>query len=133
MKTMDELQVGETLSVLQLSSVTRLDLIKYAGASGDYNPIHTIDEEAKKAGLLGIIAHGMWTMGQLSRLFSPYYEEGFMQDYSIRFKGMVYLGDVITLKAVLKEKKEKKLIFDVQAVNQNGDGVLKGKVVLQQY
>jgi acyl dehydratase len=132
-KKLIELQVGNSLGEVQLNPVSRLDLIKYAGASGDYNPIHTIDEEAKKAGLPGIIAHGMWTMGNLAKLFTPYYEEGFIQDYSIRFKGMVFLNDVITLKATLKEKNENKLRFNVLAVNQNGNEVVKGEVVFSQY
>ncbi len=133
MSTLTELQVGGSLKDIQLAPVTRIDLIKYAGASGDFNPIHTIDEEAKKAGLPGIIAHGMWTMGNLSKLFTEYYEEGFIQDFSIRFKGMVFLNDVITLKATLHEKKENKLYFNVQAINQSGNEVLKGKVVYQFY
>ncbi|SFA54283.1 Acyl dehydratase [Parageobacillus thermantarcticus] len=133
MTKMVELQVGDSLKEVQLSPVSRLDLIKYAGASGDYNPIHTIDEEAKKAGLPGIIAHGMWTMGNLAKLFTPYYEEGFIQDYFVRFKSMVFLNDVITLKATVKEKKEKKLYFDVFAVNQNGKEVVKGEVVFSIY
>lgn len=133
MSTLTELQVGGSLKDIQLAPVTRIDLIKYAGASGDFNPIHTIDEEAKKAGLPGIIAHGMWTMGNLSKLFTEYYEEGFIQDFSIRFKGMVFLNDVITLKATLREKKENKLYFNVQAINQSGNEVLKGKVVYQFY
>lgn len=133
MTKMAELQVGDSLKDVQLSPVSRLDLIKYAGASGDYNPIHTIDEEAKKAGLPGIIAHGMWTMGNLAKLFTPYYEEGFIQDYFVRFKSMVFLNDVITLKATVKEKKEKKLYFDVFAVNQNGKEVAKGEVIFSIY
>jgi acyl dehydratase len=133
MKQLIELQVGDSLEEVQLNPVSRLDLIKYAGASGDYNPIHTIDEEAKKAGLPGIIAHGMWTMGNLAKLFTPYYEEGFIQDYSVRFKGMVFLNDVITLKATLKEKNENKLRFNVLAVNQNGNEVVKGEIVFSQY
>jgi acyl dehydratase len=133
MSTLSELQVGESVKEIQLEPVSRLDLIKYAGASGDFNPIHTIDDEAKKAGLPGIIAHGMWTMGNLAKLFTDYYEEGFVQDYSIRFKGMVFLNDVITLKATLKEKQEQNLRFTVQAVNQQGNEVLKGEVVYRQY
>lgn len=109
--------------------MTRLDLIKYAGASGDFNPIHTIDAEAEGAGLPGIIAHGMWTMGNLAKIFTPYLEEGFIQDYAIRFKGMVFLEDVITLKATVVEKKEKQVIFQVQAVNQSDKDVLKGDLV----
>jgi acyl dehydratase len=129
MKSLTELQVGDSLNEVILEPVSRLDLIKYAGASGDYNPIHTIDEEAKKAGLPGIIAHGMWTMGNLAKLFTSHYEEGFIQDYSIRFNGMVFLNDILTLKATLKEKTENKLRFNVLAVNQDGKVVIKGEVV----
>ncbi|MGG1401121.1 MaoC/PaaZ C-terminal domain-containing protein [Bacillus salipaludis] len=133
MKTLSQLQVGESLKEVQLEPVSRLDLIKYAGASGDYNPIHTIDEEAIKAGLPGIIAHGMWTMGNLAKLFTSYFEEGFIQDYSIRFKGMVFLNDVITLKARLLEKQDLTLRFKVEAVNQDHKEVLKGEVVYRLY
>jgi acyl dehydratase len=133
MSTLLQLQVGESVQEIQLEPVSRIDLIKYAGASGDFNPIHTIDEEAKKAGLPGIIAHGMWTMGNLAKLFTPYYEEGFVKDYSIRFKNMVFLNDVITLQATLKEVNEPNLRFQVQAVNQNGNEVLKGEVLFTLY
>lgn len=133
MSTLTQLQVGDSVKEIQLEPVSRIDLIKYAGASGDFNPIHTIDEEAKKAGLPGIIAHGMWTMGNLAKLFTPYFEEGFVKDYSIRFKGMVFLNDVIILKATLKEINEPNLRFQVQAVNQNGNEVLKGEVLFTTY
>jgi acyl dehydratase len=133
MSTLTQLQVGECVKEIQLEPVSRIDLIKYAGASGDFNPIHTIDEEATKAGLPGIIAHGMWTMGNLAKLFTPYYKEGFVKDYSIRFKGMVFLNDVIKLKATLKEVNGPGLRFEVQAVNQNGSEVLKGEVLFTQY
>jgi acyl dehydratase len=133
MSTLTQLQVGESVKDIQLDPVSRIDLIKYAGASGDFNPIHTIDEEAKKAGLPGVIAHGMWTMGNLAKLFTPYFEEGFVQNYSIRFKGMVFLNDEITLKAMLKEVNEKRLRFQVQAVNQNGNEVLIGEVLFTLY
>ncbi|MFS0574576.1 MaoC/PaaZ C-terminal domain-containing protein [Sporosarcina sp. 179-K 3D1 HS] len=122
------MQPGESLPPIQLDPVTRLDLIKYAGASGDYNPIHTIDEEAKNAGLPGIIAHGMWTMGNLAKLFTPYTEEGFIQDYSIRFSGMVFLDEVVTLQAELVEKSEGNLHFNVAAVNQQQKPVMTGQI-----
>ncbi|MEQ2525354.1 MaoC/PaaZ C-terminal domain-containing protein [Bacillaceae bacterium CLA-AA-H227] len=133
MSKLSELQVGAKLDEIVLSPVSRLDLIKYAGASGDYNPIHTIDDEAKKLGLPGVIAHGMWTMGNLAKLFTSYYEEGFLQDYSIRFKDMVFLDDVITLKAELTEKEENKVKFSVAAINKRGKEVLKGSAVFALY
>lgn len=129
MSRIGQIEVGESLPVIGLEPVSRLDLIKYAGASGDFNPIHTIDEEAERAGLPGIIAHGMWTMGNLAKLFTPYLDEGFIETYSIRFKGMVFLGDVVSLQAELKEKESGRLIFEVAAVNQDGKRVLSGQVV----
>jgi acyl dehydratase len=133
MSSLIELQVGESLEDIRLTPVSRLDLIKYAGASGDYNPIHTIDEEAEKAGLPGIIAHGMWTMGNLAKLFTPFYEEGFIQNYQIRFRNMVFLNDVLTLKATLKEKDNDQLSFDVAAVNQDDKVVIKGTINFSTY
>lgn len=133
MKRLMELQIGESLETVQLEPVSRISLIKYAGASGDYNPIHTIDEEAKRAGLPGVIAHGMWTMGHLAKLFTPYYEEGFIQDYSVRFRDMVFLNDVITLQATLKELNGNKMNFLVKAVNQHGKEVVKGNVLFHMY
>lgn len=133
MKSLTGLERGQSLEEVTLEPVTRLDLIKYAGASGDFNPIHTIDEEAAKAGLPGIIAHGMWTMGNLAKLFTPYYEEGFIQDFTVRFTGMVFLNDVLTLQAEVEEKSEQSIVFNVSAINQNGKTVIKGKVKFRLY
>lgn len=133
MKSLTELEQGQSLEEVTLEPVTRLDLIKYAGASGDFNPIHTIDEEAAKAGLPGIIAHGMWTMGNLAKLFTPYYEEEFIQDYTVRFTGMVFLNDVLTLRTEVEEKSEQSIVFNVSAINQNGKTVIKGKVKFRLY
>ncbi len=90
MSSLKSLEVSDQLPSVELEPVDRLTLIKYAGASDDYNPIHTIDQEAQNAGLPGIIAHGMWTMGNLSRLFSAHIEEGYIEDYRVRFTGMVF-------------------------------------------
>jgi acyl dehydratase len=133
MSRLAEMKIGDSLKEIQLDPVDRITLIKYAGASGDYNPIHTIDEEAKKAGLPGIIAHGMWTMGNLAKLFTDFYEEGFIQDYTIRFRGMVFLNDVVTLQAELAEENENNLRFLVRAINQNGNEVIKGDVSYHLY
>lgn len=133
MKHLVELHIGDSLEDKTLEPVSRMDLIKYSGASGDFNPIHTIDEEASKAGLPGIIAHGMWTMGNLTNLFTDYYEEGFIQDYRIRFSGMVFLQDIITLKALVEETTEEYLNFSVKAVNQEGKDVIKGNVRMATY
>jgi len=131
MKTLAEWKAGEALEPVVIGPVTRLDLIRYAGASGDFNPIHTIDEEARLAGLPGIIAHGMWTMGNLSRLFTPFLDSAFIKEYSVRFQGMVLLGDRITLQAVLENRAGRTFTFAVTAVNQSDKTVLKGHLVLE--
>ncbi|GLO65121.1 MULTISPECIES: MaoC family dehydratase [Oceanobacillus] len=128
MSNLVKLQTGDRLEQITLHPVSRMDLIKYAGSSLDFNPIHTIDEEAEKAGLPGIIAHGMWTMGNLAKLFTPYYEEGFIQDYKIRFAGMVFLNDTVTLQAEVSDKASDNLLFDVKAVNQHDKSVIKGSI-----
>lgn len=133
MISINELRPGDQLERVVLDPVSRMDLIKYSGASGDFNPIHTIDEEAKQAGLPGIIAHGMWTMGNLAKLFTAYYEEGFIQDYTIRFSNMVFLNDVLTLEAETKEVTDDYVAFDVRAVKQDGKTVIKGAVTFKKY
>jgi acyl dehydratase len=90
-------QVGQDLEARTLEPVTRLHLIKYAGASGDFNAIHTIDEAAANAGLPGVIAHGMLTMSRLGQLFSPYLAHGFIKRFEARFVSMVFVGDVLTI------------------------------------
>lgn len=89
--------VGDALEEVEFAQITRLDLIKYAGASGDYNPIHTVDEAAHEAGLPGVIAHGMFTAAAMGRLFSPYLEHGYVSDLAARFTGMVYVGDALVV------------------------------------
>jgi acyl dehydratase len=68
---------------------------RYAGASGDFNPIHLLDDAAEGAGLPGIIAHGMLTAASMGLLFSPYLEHGYIKTFRSRFSGMVFLGDVL--------------------------------------
>lgn len=133
MTLLTKLKIDESLEPIILQPVSRIDLIKYAGASGDFNPIHTIDEEAKKAGLPGIIAHGMWTMGNLSKLFSAYIEDGYIEDYTIRFKNMVFIDDIITLNATLQQNEGNKMLFSVMATNQNNKKVIEGKIVFKHY
>lgn len=87
--------VGDELEERTLPPIDRLQLIKYAGASGDYNPIHLVDEAAAEAGLPGVIAHGMLTVATMGLLFSPYLDHGYVKNFRSRFSGMVFLGDVL--------------------------------------
>ncbi|MGH2411412.1 MAG: MaoC/PaaZ C-terminal domain-containing protein [Chloroflexota bacterium] len=124
--------VGTDLGPLALAPVTRLDLIKYAGASGDYNPIHTIDAAAAEAGLPGVIQHGMLTMAKVGLLFSPFMESGFISQIEVRFAGMVSVGDVLTVagrvtEAARRDEGEVALI-EVSVRNQRDQVVVAGQV-----
>jgi acyl dehydratase len=73
---------------------TRLDLVKYAGASGDFNVIHWNDRLARSVGLPGVIAHGMYTMAQAGRFVSEWAgDPGAVLEFGVRFSGMVLVPD----------------------------------------
>ena len=122
---------GDVLEERVLPPVTRLQLIKYAGASGDFNPIHTIDEAAEEAGLPGIIAHGMLTLATMSLLFSPYLHHGYVKTFRARFAGMVFVGDELAIggRATGSEDTEKGRLhtFEVYA-GRGEDTVASGEV-----
>ena len=90
-------RVGDELDERTLPPVTRSQLVRYAEASGDHNPIHTSVRAAEEAGLSGIIAHGMLTAAAMGLPFSPYLEHGYVKELKVRFSGMVYLGDEISV------------------------------------
>ncbi|WP_285731826.1 MaoC family dehydratase [Nocardiopsis sp. ATB16-24] len=74
--------------------VRRLDLVRYAGASGDFNPIHWNERFAKSVGLPDVIAHGMFTMAQAARLLTDWAgDPGCVVDYSVRFSAPVVVPD----------------------------------------
>ena len=122
---------GDELERRKLPPVDRMRLIKYAGASGDFNPIHLVDEAAIEAGLPGIIAHGMLTVATMGLIFSPYLEYGYVKTFRSRFSGMVFLGDVLRVGGRVsgaEETKEGRLYtFDVYALRDE-DTVASGEV-----
>ncbi|WP_304453317.1 MaoC family dehydratase [Nocardiopsis sp. YSL2] len=74
--------------------VRRLDLVRYAGASGDFNPIHWNERFAKSVGLPDVIAHGMFTMAQAARVITDWTgDPGCVVDYSVRFSAPVVVPD----------------------------------------
>jgi acyl dehydratase len=118
--------VGDELESCTLPPVTRLQLIKYAGASGDYNPIHTVDEAAKEAGLDGVIAHGMLTAATMGLPLSPYLEHGYVRELKVRFSGMVYLGDEVTVGGRVLEKEDsgEGCIYTFEVYANNGENTV---------
>jgi acyl dehydratase len=86
-------EVGELLAERRYR-ITRTDLIRYAGASGDVNPIHWSDRVATAAGLPGVIAHGMLTMALAGRLLTEWAgDPGALVEYGVRFSRPVVVPD----------------------------------------
>ena len=85
--------VGDELPPLSVR-VTRADLVRYAGASGDFNPIHWSERVATEAGLPGVIAHGMLTMALAGRLVTDWAgDPGAVRSYGVRFTRPVVVPD----------------------------------------
>jgi len=89
----DDVEVGTELPV-QRSTVQRADLVRYAGASGDFNPIHWNQRIAISVGLPDVIAHGMFTMGRAGRLLTDWAgDPGAVEEYGVRFTRPVVVPD----------------------------------------
>jgi acyl dehydratase len=125
---------GDIIGPLVKPPVTKTQLVMYSGASGDFNPIHTVDEFAKEAGLGGVIAHGMLTMAFVGQMLTDTIGvEGNLQTFGVRFTGMVRPGDVITCEGRVTETREegewKIVSCEIWASNQKGDRVVSGQAV----
>jgi acyl dehydratase len=90
---LEELAVGQEVARRAIT-VDRSRLVRYAGASGDFNPIHWNDRFATAVGLPGVIAHGMWTMGAAVGVVSDWLgDPGAVVDYQTRFSRPVPVPD----------------------------------------
>jgi acyl dehydratase len=129
-----EAEVGTVAPPLVKPAIEKVQLVKYAGASGDFNLIHTDDETARKVGLPGVIAHGMLSMGFLGQYASELVgNRGYVRQLKVRFAGMVRPGDVLTCTGhvVAKNEQEKTLTLAIQAARDEGKPQTIGETTLQ--
>jgi acyl dehydratase len=130
-----DLESGSVLPDLRKPPITKLQLVKYAGASGDYNLIHTDDETARSVGLEGVIAHGMLSMAFLGEYLCWLAGPESVRRLSVRFKEMVRPGDTLTCRGRVKEYtsvgSEKRLQLEVWTENQRAERVTFGEAELQ--
>lgn len=122
-------QRGDALPELVKAPVSRMQLVRYAGASGDFNPIHFDDEAAQAGGLDGVIAHGMLSMAFLGQLVENAFGAGACKRLEVRFQGMVALGEVITCRGVITEvvrEARPYAVCAVEAVGASGRAVTSG-------
>jgi acyl dehydratase len=125
------LKVGDSRTEVVLDNVSRTRLVMYAGASGDYNPLHTDEVYVTKvAGYPTVFAHGMLSMGSTGRLLTDWVGDGRLTKYGVRFVNQVWPGDTLTatatVEAIREEGGQHFADFSVTTVNQDGAAVITG-------
>lgn len=129
-----EIRVGEEREALVVEGLTRTQIVQYAGASGDFNPIHHDEPFATKAaGYPSVFAHGMLTMGLTGRLLTDWLGDGVLREFGVRFVKQVFPGDTLTGRAVVKAIQvsgaEGRVEIEVETRNQKGEPVVSGSAV----
>ena len=124
--SLDGLSVGDKLPDLVKDPISRTQLALFAGASGDHNPIHLDDEEARAGGLDGVIAHGMLNMAFLGDYLTRLAEPRKVRSLDARFVAMAFPGDVITCTGEVAGREEGSVELKIAAVNQKGEKVVEG-------
>ena len=123
----DELKVGDTYTERLVEDLKRTTIVQYAGASGDYNPVHTDELFTKEvAGYPTVFAHGMLTMGMTGRMLTNYVGDGRLTEYGVRFTSQVFPGDSLDSTATVTAIRDGLVELEVSTVNQKGVEVAKG-------
>jgi acyl dehydratase len=121
-----DLSVGDTHEEVVVENLSRTQIIQYAGASGDYNPLHT-DEifTTKVAGYPTVFAHGMLSMGLTGTMLTNYVGDGRLTKYGVRFSSQVWPGDSLTAQATVEAIREEggEMLVDLAVSTKNQDGV----------
>jgi acyl dehydratase len=115
------MNVGYQFEPLQKEEVSHTQLVRYAGASGDFNPIHTVVPFAEEAGLGGVIAHGMLIMGFVGEAIGNWFSVKNLTKFSSRFKAMTRPGETITIKGSVVGEKEDCWLCEAEAINEGGE------------
>ncbi|MBN6054480.1 MaoC family dehydratase [Nonomuraea sp. RK-328] len=133
----DEVEVGQEIPAVDYA-VRRVNLVMYAGASGDFNPIHWNERFAKAVGLPDVIAHGMYTMAQGGRFVTDWAgDPAAVVDYGVRFSSMVVVPDddtgaTIKVSGVVEEKlDDKRVVVGLTAHAGDAKVLSKARAVVQ--
>jgi acyl dehydratase len=130
----EDVKVGDELPPLVKGPIQQIQLTRYAGASGDFNPIHQDDEFAKTAGMGGVFAHGMLSMGFVAQALTDWAGAGRVRKIGVRFAGLVRLRDTVTCRGrvlATSSKDDLHLVeLEIWAENGKGEKVVTGKATV---
>ena len=128
----DDVSEGDTAPPFA-HELTRTDLVAYAGASGDFNPMHHDEVQAMAAGLPSVFGHGMFTMGLLGKALTDYVGVGNLERYSVRFTQQTWPGEMLTTQVSIARKFDQdgahKVELACAVVNQDGAAKVQGTAV----
>jgi acyl dehydratase len=130
----DDVKVGDELPPLVKGPIAQIQLTRYAGASGDFNPIHQDEAFARAAGMGGVFAHGMLSMGFVAQAVTDWAGAGRVRKLGVRFAALVRPGDTVTCRGRVMATSQKDGVnlveLDVWAENQRGEKVVTGKATV---
>lgn len=118
------LSAGDELPVSTYGPVTRTDIVRYAGAGGDLNPIHHDEPFAQSAGLPGVFAMGMLHAGVLGHRLARWVGPDNVRSYGLRFTGQVWPGDVLTFSGRVTEVQDGVASIELRVVRGEDETVL---------
>jgi acyl dehydratase len=122
----EDVNEGDEAPVLS-HELTRTDLVQYAGASGDFNPMHHDEIKAQAAGLPSVFGHGMFSAGFLATALTNYVGVGNLKRYKVRFAKQTWPGEVFRtqIKVTGKRKENGDNLVDLECTLLNADGEVK--------
>ena len=129
---LEEIKIGDSYQEKVCENLSRTQIVMYAGASGDYNPLHTDEIYTKEiAGYPSVFAHGMLSMGMTGKMLTNFVGDGNLTYYGVRFTAQVFPGATLTAKATIADIREengtKIADLEISTLDQDGVEVIKGK------
>lgn len=134
LKKFAEIKVGDVLPGLVEGPITRHTLGVYAGASGDYNPLHIDSDFARQTGMPDVFAHGMLSAAYLARVLTHWVAQSAIRQLSVRFVAITQVGDEVRCHATVTEKLvqngEPCVVLELTARNHSDEVRLTGTAVV---
>lgn len=130
--TATDIVVGDTGPGVVVEDIERADFVKYAGASGDFNPIHYDEPYAKAAGNPSVFGQGMLTAGYAASMVSDWFGVGNVMRFKVRFRAQLWPGDTVTVAGEVTDidahDDGATVTADVVVTNQDDERLITGEV-----
>jgi acyl dehydratase len=119
---------GAELPTLTVGPIDRQDLVRYAGASGDFNPNHTVESAAQAAGFKSVFAHGMFHAGVMGTFVTDIFGPSNVRRFKVQFRDQVWPDDVLTFtgKVISVDDRNGTVDLEMTCTRQNGSVALLG-------